>query len=293
MIGTVYCDFKYSPPTWNFFDVLLAGEIWRVKKGYERIKVKLIPGPVDGFRADDLPPYGGAERRRWMHNICVPMPLLLPSCGEPAEIVTRAEAEADRGPKIGVNEPLHGFHTNGEAAERGIFPFRAPPEFSHGLAIAAPYVTITLRETGWHRSRQSNVEAWLVIARAIEASGFRVVIIRDAMKAHEPLDWPLTSPQASENCLVRAALYAGADMNLGIANGPLWFAWFMGAPVMIFDLIHDDEPCANVSSYAWANILPGQRGFPNSKPNQRLVWEKAKPSIVLGAFAETMEAALA
>lgn len=293
--GTLYYDYAYCPPTWNFFDALLLAEMWRIDLGLDRVRVRCVGGPAEGFRMDALPPYGKSERLRWHQNIVEPMPLLLPSCGERAAWCERREAEQDPGPKIGLGMPSHGFARNGDAAARGLFPFRAIGE--HTLAamagIAAPYVTISLRETDWHKSRQSNVPDWLQIAKRVERMGFRVVVIRDAMKCQEPIDWPLTSPEASENCLARAALYAGAAMNLGISNGPLWFAWFMGAPVMIFDLLHDDEPCANAGSFAWARLKPGDRGFPNSKPTQRLVWEKARPDIVLDAFAETMEAALA
>lgn len=289
---TLYYDYRVSPPTWNFFDALLLLEMQRIDLGIDRSRVRLVSGDRDGFRMDDLPPYGGEERRRWSRNIVEPMPMLLPSCGERATFIDRREAERDGEPKIGPMFNAHGFARNGEAAKRGLFPFRAPLAMMRASmqAIAAPYVTITLREPVNKQTRTSNVADWLSIAKRIERTGFRVVVIRDAMKAHEPIDWPLVSPEASENCLTRAALYAGAAMNLGIANGPLWFAWFMAAPVMIFDLLHDDEPCANKHSYSWGGLKPGDQGFPNSRPDQRLFWEKATPARVLDAFMETMEA---
>jgi hypothetical protein len=285
----LYIDFAHTPPTWNCFDVLLRGELHRLDIGAERIKVFLIPGDNEGFRHDNLPPFGGAERMRWCKNIVAPMPTLLPSCGEPAVWTTRNQADLDPGPKLGINTHLHGFATNGDAARRKVFPFRATPTLTGGR----PYVTITLRETGWHKGRQSDLTAWLKIGAEIERLGHDVIFIRDAATAHMPLGVSgrqyQAPPLVSECSDYRASMYAGAAMNLGIANGPLWFAWFMQAPVMIFDLIHYDEPCANEQSYSWGGLKPGDRGFPNSKATQALYWHKAHPDLVVAAFRDMME----
>lgn len=290
---TLYYDFAHGPPTWNFFDALLLLEMERLDKGHQKARVRLVAGPKEGFRWDGLPPYGGPERRRWAENICVPMPVMLPSCGEPAEWIERCDAEKDRGPSIGLGGQTHGFKHNGAAAKRGLFPFRVPEKMVHAaFALAGQrYVTITLRETGWHQSRQSKLDRWLPIAQAIQNCGFKVIFIRDAARATEPIEGFETAPAASTNSLARGAFYAGAEMNLGIANGPLWFAWFMKAPVLICNLVHNDEPCASVHSYSWGGLKPGDTGFPNSHARQRLLWGVDEPSAVLAVFAELMEPA--
>lgn len=270
-------DYRSSPPTWNAFDALLVGEMCRLDRGEELLEAVCVPGPREGFRDDDLPPFGGAERLRWHENIVRPMGLLLPSCGAPIEIVPREGAAG-----VGLGSHLHGFHTNVEAARRGLAPFRATQ------AKRDPrLVTISLRETGWWKSRQSNLDDWLVVGRAIRATGLDVIFVRDAAKAGEPLEDFAIAPTASVNSVARANLYASAAMNLGISNGPLWFAWFMAAPVLIFDPIHDDEPCANAAHFRACGLEPGQQ-LPNARPGQRIVWEKARPSAVLAAFDEAM-----
>lgn len=287
---TLYYDFDHSPPTWNFFDALLYLEIERLQRGFQKTRVRLVAGRKDGWRCDNLPPYGPQERRRWATNICEPMPMLLPSCGAPAEWIDRRDAEKDRGPSIGLGAATHGFRWNGEAARRGLFPFRAVEhEIAAAFAFAHPYVTITMRNPGWHRSRSSRPDRWLAIAKGIKAYGYNVVFIQDAAKADEPVEGYATAPVASRHAHARAALYAGAEMNIGIACGPLWFAWFMGAPVILCNLVHADEPCANAHSYSWGGLKPGDRGFPNSHSRQRLHWEVDEPEAVLATFRETME----
>src|SRR4051794_12305668 len=53
--GTAYYDLSVSPPTFNAFDFLLAAELWRLEQGLDGLDVRVLPGPVEGFRADQLP----------------------------------------------------------------------------------------------------------------------------------------------------------------------------------------------------------------------------------------------
>jgi hypothetical protein len=286
---TAYYDLERNPPTFNFFDFLLRAEMRRMELCEDRLQVRIIPGPMQGFRNDRLPPFGGEERTRWMNNICIPMPMLLPSCGEPAQMDDGSKPE---GPTMGKGQYLVGFRSNTDAAKANLYPFRGIAERTadykrrHGDG----YVTVTLRETGWWKSRQSDLNVWTAAARYIKDMGYRVVFLRDAMKAHEPVDGFPTEPEASLNVAERASLYAGASMNLGIANGPLWFAWFMRAPVAIFNLVHDDEPCASKSSYENSGLQFGAQ-LPNAGKRQRLVWGKDTPESIVDTFCELTEAA--
>lgn len=284
---TAYYDLSRNPPTFNFFDFLLTAERRRRKIGVDRLRVKIIPGPVEGFRQDRLPPYGGAERTRWLENICIPMPCLLPSCGFPAVM---DDGVAPDGPSFGKGEYLVGFKHNVDAAKEGCYPFRALPDVTqkYRQAYGDNYVTVTLRETGWWAGRQSRLDHWVPAARYIRDMGYRVVFIRDAMKADEPIEGFPTEPEASRNVLKRASLYAGAVMNIGIANGPLWFAWFLGAPVAIFNLVHDDEPCASVRSYEGAGLRAGEQ-LPNGGSRQRLIWQKETPELIVDTFCDLVQ----
>jgi hypothetical protein len=287
--GFAYYDLARNPPTWNAFDFLLQAEMWRRREGLDRLRVRVLPGPAEGFRRDSLPPFGGEERRRWLRSIVLPLPELLPSCGARAEEIPR-DAIVET-PAFGRDLYAVGFATNVAAARAGCAPFRADPDLVAQCRNAyGDYVTITLRETGWWASRQSDVREWMRIGWALKMRGFAVVFVRDAAKAEEPLPGEpcdtrpfVTAPVASIHSWARAALYAGARMNLGISNGPLWFAWFMGAPVAIFDLIHDDEPCASAAHFRACGLAPGEQ-LANAKPGQRLFWHKATAEAVLDGF---------
>lgn len=286
MTLTAYYDLKTSPPTFNAMDFLLVAEMERIKLGLERIRVRVLSGPKDGFRDDSLPPFGAEARRRWLENIVLPMPLLLPSCDGPAVYDDGDEPE---GHSIGRGEYLVGFGVQVRAARANVFPFRGT--FERAQAYEARhgkgYVTVTFRETGWWKSRQSDLQAWAIAASVIKSKGYRVVIVRDGVRAHEPFEGFPTEPAASLNVVERASLYAGAAMNLGIANGPLWFCLFMGAPVAIFNLVHDDEPSASASMFEGAGLKVGTQ-LPNMGKNQRLVWGKDTPEAIVGTFNELM-----
>ena len=290
MILTAYYDLAVSPPTFNFFDFLLVAESKRIELGCSRMRVRILPGPVDGFRRDRLPPYGGDERGRWLENICMRMPELLPSCGEPAQM-DDGKAFTD-GPSMGRGEYLVGFHTNVRAARGGLAPFIGVSKLTNRYrAKHGRYVTITMRESAWYKSRQSHLENWLPAALATKALGYQVVFVRDAAKSDEAVPGFRIEPDASKRIVERASLYAGAEMNLGISNGPMWFAWFMGVPVAIFNLVHSDEPYTSADTFKACGLPLGEQ-LPNARPRQRLVWGKDTPETIVETFRDLMGEAL-
>lgn len=283
---TAYYDLATSPPTYNFFDFLLTAEGKRLELGEQRMRVRILPGPVEGFRRDRLPPYGGDERSRWLENICMRMPELLPSCGEPAQMDDGTVF--NDGPSIGRGEYLVGFHTNVNAARRGLAPFTGDTKITNRYrARHGAYVTISMRETAWYASRQSKLENWLPAADAIKAMGYEVVFVRDAAKAEEVVPGHRIEPGASKRIVERASLYAGAKMNLGISNGPMWFAWFMGVPVAIFNLVHTDEPYTSAETFKACGLPLGEQ-LPNARTRQRLVWEKDTAGAIVNTFRDLM-----
>lgn len=287
-IGTAYYDLAHCPPTWNAFDFLLAAEQWRLSQGLRAIDVRVLPGPVEGFRDDHLPPYGTAERMRWLRNIVLPMPVLLPSCGQAAGLVPFDDAPP--GAAFGRGRFTVGFRTNVAAARAGLAPFRAVVDdvARYRRQLGDRYITITLRDTGWWTDRTSAVGEWLVVARVLERRGYRVVFVPDGMRPDQRIPGFETVPAAAELVLERAGLYGGAVMNLGLANGPLWFAWFMGVPVLIFVRLWENEPCAGRNAYRNAGFEPGTQ-LPNARPGQRLVWAPDRAALILDAFDRAID----
>ena len=98
-------------------------------------------------------------------------------------------------------------------------------------ATSQGHVTITLRESFRNKYRNSNREAWEEFAKYLEGRGEKVVIFPEC--EHAPL-----------NVLHRMALYAGAKMNLGVANGPMALCIFSEAPYITLNQL--PEPPAEL-----------------------------------------------
>jgi hypothetical protein len=282
MTGTAYYDLAKNPPSFNFVDFLLVAESWCISKGVGpgNLTVAVLPGPRDGFRNDALPPYGKEERTRWLENIVLPMPILLPSCGRPAIL---GDVPPER-QFFGRGEYPIGLRTLTKIARQGIYPFRAPPDLiaAARAKYGAKYVTITERNTGWWVERTTNLNEWRVVARELERTGYRVVLIPDGTKADREIEGFETDPEAGCKVLPRAALYAGAAMNFGIPSGPMWLAWFMGVPVIMCKML-TNEPPTMTGSYAAAGIPPGSQ-MPNARAGQRFLWQPENAASILDAF---------
>ncbi len=295
-IGTFYYDFARNPPSFNFVDALLTAEEWRVDNKLDGLSVVTLPGPMDGFRRDNLPPKGKAERTRWRDNIVVPMPVLLPSCGAPAIVVEVGEQPpknegAFAGPSFGRGEYPIGFKKLVQHAKDNRYPFVVPQALVDvaRLKWGNRYVTISERNTGWWIQRTTNLNEWRIVARELERAGYRVVLVPDGTKADRPVVGFDTDPKAACHVLERAALYAGAEMNFGIPSGPMWLCWFLGAPVTICKMINENEPPTSAKSYTSSGLPPGTQ-LANARPRQRILWGPEKASDLLEAFDMAMAA---
>lgn len=285
MRGTAYYDLGRNPPSYNFVDFLLQAEAWRIAGGLDGLDVAVVPGPQNGFRADDLPPAGGAVRSQWRDNIVLPMPRLLPSCGRPAVLVDRKHRS--EGPEFGRGEYLCGFYRLVQMAQQGVYPFVCPED---EIAAARArhghrYVTVTLRQVEWWPNRTSRIDEWRAVARELERRGYKAVFIPDGTKPDHAVDGFATDPEAARHVVARAALYAGAVMNFGIPSGPMWLAWFMGAPTIVVRMIIEEDRPTSAAAYARNGLPPGTQ-LRNARSRQRLVWADERADVILAAFDE-------
>lgn len=108
--------------------------------------------------------------------------------------------------------------------------------------------TVTLRETGHNPHRNSNKQVWLDFAARIGAFVIEDYRVKP-MHIHD-----------------RMALYAGAEMNFGVTNGPMGMLYLTDYPYTVFDCL------TNVKGFAAHDIQIGGQ-VPWAKPNQRLVWD--------------------
>jgi hypothetical protein len=143
--------------------------------------------------------------------------------------------------------------------------YRLGLDFPRLCSVQAPQLveyTVTLRQEPRIPERNSNLAAWREFARIIGARVFEDYAV-EPIPLHE-----------------RMAYYAGARMNYGVPNGPLFLNFLSTYPVTLFAC----DRCAG--AFGNAGIKFG-RQFPWSQSNQRLVWEPDHLPTLLQHFEET------
>lgn len=281
--GIAYYDLSRSPPTYDFLSFLIGAEMDRLGAGWDDFEVHVLPGPKDGFRADNLPPFAAHERERMLRGIVMAMPILMPTCGG---IIRHAERSQAVPGSIGWGQGRYGFARKVQAARRDIYPLRPLLGFR---TPKAPYATITLRECQWWPSRNSTIGQWLAVADGLKARGITPVFIRDTSRAEIPVNGFPTDGNAAADLHTRAAFYANAVMNLFVNNGPAWLSWFMAAPTLICKMVSADAPAVSPGFFEAAGLKPGEN-MPNARPRQRLLWTDDRCELILAAFDEMMAA---
>lgn len=129
------------------------------------------------------------------------------------------------------------------------------PDFKRLISPLRPKkvrYTVTLRNIAHSGYRNSDIPLWREFAAHIGAH-----VIEDAEEHPTPL-------------LERVALYAGAEMNFGVVNGPISLLFLTPYPVTMFD-------CgANPAGWRAHEVAKGSQ-WHWALPQQRLVW--AKPTM--------------
>jgi len=236
-ILTAIYDLGLSPPTYDFLAFLVEAERYRRKEGFAHIDVLFQPGPMHGFRDDDLAPdLKGREDMLW--RVCAAMCRLLPSVRNisvnkarwhvPADVFPPAYKEDAPVSHYGV-----GFLKGGEPL------LRATDAARHQIAMrfTKPYATITLREASYWPDRNSNKTAWREAAIWLKAQGIQVVVVPDThgtglegFQSFEPACFDID---------LRAALYEGAVINMGVLNGPMSLLAYLKARYLIVKVLAD------------------------------------------------------
>lgn len=256
-----YYDLACSPPTFDSVSAACRAEMERRHVGAEHIQVVILPGPAGGFRRDTLWPHSALERTRMLREVAMPIFMLLPDVS-----VTLAVDRPASG--LGVGRRMYGLDQQVLASRNDCRPLRAPstPPKRAGL------ITMTLRESEHWPERNSDVAQWVAAARVLMAAGYEVIVVRDTLKAEEPLEDLQTLPVASRRLFARADLYASAELNLFVSNGPGWMALAMDLPTIIFR--PGDEKLSRAfgrshfqnSGMKWGGQMPGAPWY------QQLAW---------------------
>lgn len=281
---TAVYDLARCPPTYDVIAFLSLLELERKRRGVDTIDLHILPGPNGGFRADSTWPRNIPQREQLLNNVLIPICRLLPS-------VTSVKV-SDRLQQLfydayGFNQYLISLPNYVEALKAGSRPLRILPQ----MPRQANLITITLREAEHWPLRNSQVQEWIKVGRALEDRGWWVVFIRDTCKVGEPLPEPLQqSTKAARSLNERAYLYSASHVNLGINNGPMWMAIAQDAPVLMLRPVTDAAGgCFDTSFFKRCGINKGEQ-LPTSPPYQRLVWEDDTAENILRAFDSMVEA---
>jgi hypothetical protein len=264
---TAHYDLYGSPPTYEVVSFLMRAERERIARGEDSLRIVFLPGPLEGFRRDNLWPHGGGAREAMLRNVCVPLCWLLPS-------VVDVQVEPHRPGNLrgfGVApQRLYGFKQFVDAYAQGVRPLR---ERVAPSAREPDLLTITLREAVHWPARNSNVPAWLAAARRLQERGWRAVVVRDTATAHAPLPDVVTDAAAAMSIAPRAALYARAALNLFVSNGPAYLCLAMDLPTLMFRPVNDGLGLA-FSRRHWSlcGVAAGVQ-LPGAPDYQHLVWQ--------------------
>jgi len=255
----------------------------RLRRGADKVQIEMLPGPRDGFRSGSLWPPAAADRRALRSKVMLPMCAMLPSC---ARVVVHDDGDRQQpaAGSFGHGEVLLRMSTFLSAYADGIRPLR--PAFD--LPPNDELITITLREAEHWPIRNSNVAEWRKAAINLSLMGFDVVVVRDTLKAAEPLGGVITSHHAALDLEARAQLYRSAACNMFVSNGPAWFALALDAPVLMFRPATDGA--GRLASHAGMAAAGLQKGaqLPNAPAHHRLIWDDEKSNRIVFEAARFM-----
>ena len=253
MRPAVYDLCKY-PTTYDF----AAWAVIARTHGVERVHF-IIDGPIATWK------YGGNADIAWKRFATIVLP-----------ICNLARLSYSVGARMqGEQYPYHGGDVCRLYREKGRIE-KLKPTMTWDKS---GYVTITMRESFRNTHRNSNKEAWAQFAKYLEAKG------QDVMVIPECEDAPL-------NVEHRMAWYWGADMNLGVAQGPMALCVFSDAPYITLN--QNPKDTSGTAQYDIDRLLV-KTGFPPGSQydfrtgRQLLVWEPDSFENIVRAYEGMQE----
>ena len=82
-------DLAIAPCSYDFFAFLLSAEHHRVRNDFESINLIFLPGPKNGYRADEL--RTDFQNEQFFQNVILPGIALLPSIKSFSKLSTRQD----------------------------------------------------------------------------------------------------------------------------------------------------------------------------------------------------------
>ena len=226
VLNAVY-DLGLSPPTYDFIAFLIEAERHRIEKKIDKMDVWFQPGPWHGFRHDELPP-DAATRKAMLWRVCAGMARLMPSVRNVMVLGERSQIGGEVFPVDYAEQ--HPKSHYGIRYLRGASQMLRASDSARAWAAKrypARYATITMRESTYWPERNSNRPEWEKVAWWLSKQGIHAVFVEDTEKTGDALAFDID---------LRAALYEGAVVNLGVSNGPMTMCPYLGAKYLIFNV---------------------------------------------------------
>jgi hypothetical protein len=203
-------DCSVNVISFDFVTWIAAAELFRRQSGTKeplRVRLKNYKGELEG----DL--MGLARRYRMLENVVRPCIKLFGGIEDDT-------IECDR-----LFHFSYSVLTDAARAGQQVPRIKTP-----WVDVNPKLLTITMREAGYVKVRNSNFDAWVDFAERRKAEGYDVVFVRDTEKADEPIKGFATAADASRDLFKRVELYASAHCNLSFSNGPASLLLFSRLP---------------------------------------------------------------
>jgi len=267
-VMTAVYDLGVSPPTYDFLTFLVEAERHRKKNGYDRIDLMIQPGPMNGFRDDDLAPnLTGRQDMLW--RVVCGMARLLPSVRNLMIGGSRSQTPSNDIFPEGYSESTPKAHY-ALAFLKGAEPMlRASDSAREQIAsrFTRPYATISMREASYWPDRNSNKPEWAKVAQWLTDHGLPVVVIPDTNGTG--LEGFTEFLPACFDIDLRAALYERAEINLGVLNGPISMVAYLKARYLIVK-VNVETAVASTSEFLKAHGFDKGDDFGG---NGRMIWK--------------------
>lgn len=275
VLSAVY-DLGVSPPTYDFLSFLAASEKARKEGQYNYLDIVFQPGPVGGFRNDNLPP-SVEEREAMLHRICIPACRLLPSVRNVRILKKREEVSGSVFPENwGVSTPVSHY---GVCHLLNVEPILTSSKSSKSFIknrFTKPYVTITLRQADYWPSRNSNLYEWGHVANEIEKMGYQIVWVPDTCGEQ------IGFSAAAFDLDLRLALYEGAICNFAVSNGPCSLFYLADVPYLVFKMIVENCPSTSTKFLSAHGLNVGDQ----INNRGRIVWEDDDSKTIIREFTQ-------
>jgi tetratricopeptide (TPR) repeat protein len=301
-----FYDLEVSPISFDFSVFLILAEMQRRRSNHDELRVVIVPGTQDGFRAENTA-YSTNNKRWRLYNIILPLTALLEQdvaidlCTDrdaARELFTQAVGAVF---PLGytIDEPVADFFLSSliaASARDEIIPsYRADPQASAYMAEwleshteGRKPVSITLRKSSYNETRNSNLDAWLEFARSLDKSVYCPVIVHDTEEVFKSLpdafDNFLSCPIVSVNLQLRMALFEQSWLNLIVSNGTSELCRLSDrARYLYFKVVVEGEDSASNLLVASQGIEIGGQ-LPHASKFQRMIWKSDDADVIKQEF---------